>query len=659
MSSSADPSPAEPAADGHRAREWWWPALAVLAGLPILVLVVALAQRTWYPTGDLAQAELRMRSLPWDPPLVGAAGRIADADGRQGSHPGPLMFWTTWPLYALLGRSSWAFEAATALVNLAWLSVSVWLVRRAASLAVAAWYVGVALVMIGGFGLDALSQPWNPWVALLPFAVLVLTAWRALDGWRWAPVLAVASASYAIQGHVGYGPVAAPLVLVTVLAPIWQRRRVHPPAPAGAPEGAAEAGEGAVGMDPVDAGAAEVDVVEVGALGEDRAGGPDGGPSWVVPTVAAVAVGLLAWSGPIVDLSTHDPSNAQKLASNFGSPSEDPVGLGQAVKLLARAAAPFGAWVTGSLDLQASLLPGLTLLVAWAAVALVVAFRGSAPALTRLDALLAGTLVLGVLTVSRIFGAAYLYVFRWATVLVALVVFTLGWGLATLVPRPTAGTTRRFALAGVVALVVLSAATAVRLSRQEIPYDYSWRAEQVLAPPTAAALDPGRRYLVDWEDPVYLGGVGFGLLLDLERRGFDVGAPPASATAVEARRVRCPGSYDAVITAVTGPLAIERWKAAPDATLVAESGPTDPAFDYAATLADLRRHLADGGTELEPDQLERSLTLVVLNPDQPAEANRLASRLVSEGVPTAVFVQDPAPEPTPVARTVPNEPCWK
>ncbi|MCB1039658.1 MAG: hypothetical protein KDA94_09045, partial [Acidimicrobiales bacterium] len=74
--------------DDHRpASRLQTAALLALVGLPLLVLVAVLAQRTWYPTGDLAQAEMRMRSIPRNPPLVGAAGRIVDAEGRQGNHP--------------------------------------------------------------------------------------------------------------------------------------------------------------------------------------------------------------------------------------------------------------------------------------------------------------------------------------------------------------------------------------------------------------------------------------------------------------------------------------------------------------------------------------------------------------------------------------------
>ncbi|CAN5673528.1 hypothetical protein BH10ACT1_BH10ACT1_13940 [soil metagenome] len=619
MPQPPDPDPVDVEGDGLGG--WrWWPLLLVAAGLPLLVLVASLAQRTWYPTGDLAQAELRMRSLPSHPPLVGAAGRINDAAGRQGSHPGPLMFWVAWPVYAILGRSAWALEAAVALVNLAWLSTSVWLVRRTGGPRVAATYVGVALLMVGGFGLDGLSQPWNPWVALLPFAVLVLTAWAALDGWRWAPVLGVASGSFAIQAHVGYAPVAAPLVLASIVAPIWISLKGSPSAGA-----------------------------ETTPRGGSRA-------PWLLPTAAATLLGAAAWSGPVVDAWTRDPSNAQKLASNFGSPSEDPVGIAEGARLLLRTAAPFGAWLTGRLDLDAGVLPGLALLVAWAVVALLVGRSGRRPALVRLDAVIAGSLLFALFATSRIFGVAYLYVFRWATVLVALVVFTLIWGVATLVPRPPPRWTRGLLGLGLGLLVIGSVATSIRVADEGIPYDYSWRAEQVLAPKTAAALRPDTRYLVDWDDPVYLGGLGFGLLLDLERRGFDVGSPAMASTAIEPRRVRCPGSYDAVVTAVTGPVAIARWDAKPDARKVAESGPSDPTFDYDRTFAELGRAL--GGTQ-DPGQLERSLTLVVLNPAAPARAHRLASRLVTEGVPSAVFVQDPAPDPGPVARTVANEPCWK
>src|SRR5690606_29764414 len=152
--------------------------------------------------------------------------------------------------------------------------------------------------------------------------------------------------------------------------------------------------------------------------------------------------------------------------------------------------------------------------------------------------------------VSRVFGALYLYTFRWIAPIVALMVFTAVWGLATLLPPPSRTAAHRLRIAAVVVLVALGAVTAVRLVRQEIPYDQSWRAEAVLARQVAEELDPDLRYLVQWDDPAYLGGIGFGLILDMERRGFEVGGRPRYDAAIEPQRVMCPGGYDAVITVV-------------------------------------------------------------------------------------------------------------
>ena len=54
----------------------------------------------------------------------------------------------------------------------------------------------------------------------------------------------------------------------------------------------------------------------------------------------------------------------------------------------------------------------------------------------------------------------------------------------------------------------------------------------ISAGPVARALDPKERYQVRWDDPAYLGGIGFGLVLELERRGFDVGGEPQFSAAL-------------------------------------------------------------------------------------------------------------------------------
>ncbi|HMJ78838.1 MAG TPA: hypothetical protein VK507_22835 [Iamia sp.] len=580
--------------------------MAGLVVLPVLVLVVALAQRTWYPTGDQAQAELRMLSLPGDVPLVGAAGRIIADDGTQGNHPGPLMFWATWPLYRLLGGSSWAFEAATALVNGAGLVASVALVARRIGRGTTLWYGAVTLVLVGGYGLDVLSQPWNPWVALVPFTLLVLATWSVLDGARWPLVLGVAAASYALQGHVGYAPLVPPLVLMGAVALVVRER----------PRGRADLGP---------------------ALRR------------LAPLPVAVVVGLALWSGPIVDLVRHDPSNVDILLEHFGDPDEEVIGVGNGVEAVLQASNPVGPWVAASTGVRGSILPGLVFVVAWAAVAVAVAVRRLDVTLTRLNAVVGLALVVGTVAVSRVFGALFLYTFRWIVALVALEVFTLGWGLVVLVRARRASSPvvvpSGLRVAALGAVAVLSVATAVRVSSQEIPYENSWRTEAELSRQTVAAVGDGT-YLVRWEDPVYLGGLAFGLVLGLEREGITAGVDPTYRAAVEPHRVMCPGDYDGVLTVVTGLGGIEAWRSQPRSREVAYADIRTPA-ERAAGDRD-REQLAAALAVADPAEVDGLLSTIVLDPRQPAEVVDIAGRIVDAGVPSAVFetTPDPADAPT-------------
>lgn len=570
--------------------------VAAVVALPALVLVVSLAQRTWYPTGDQAQAELRMLSIPDHLPLVGAAGRIIADDGTQGNHPGPLMFWTTWPGYRLLGGSSWAFAASTALVNAAGLAASVTLVARRVGRGVTLWWGAVALVLVGGFGLDVLSQPWNPWVALIPFALAVLGTWAVVDGARWPLVLVVAGASYALQGHVGYAPLVPPLVL---LATGW-------------------------------------------LLVRDRPRGPDDRRDALrrlAPIPVAVVVGLALWSGPLADVVRHDPSNVDILLEHFGSPDEEVIGPVDGLRSVLQASSPVGPWVRPTTGIEGSAVPGAVLVVAWAGVAAAVAVRRRDPVLTRLNAVVGLTWVLGVVAVSRVFGELYLYTFRWIVVLAALQVFTLGWGAARLVgeraPRPT-DALRFTALA---AVLLLSAATSYRVADQDIPYGRSSAATRVLTQETTEKLVPGSTYLVRWEDPVYLGGLAFGLALGLERNGIGVGVDATYAAAAEPHRVLCPGGgFDGVLTVVTGESSIAGWRDRPDTYELAHA---DVRTDAERRREDADRAAVAAALDLpDPDgAVDGALSLLALSPSDVSEA---AARIIEAGVPTSVFLSDPA-----------------
>jgi hypothetical protein len=370
-----------------------------------------------------------------------------------------------------------------------------------------------------------------------------------------------------------------------------------------------------------------------------------------VPIGVAVLLALLAWSGPIYDLLTNDPSNVTKLIANFSTPSDPPIGLKAGIEAVFQSTGPVGSWVWGGAAIEGSAWPGKLFLLAWGVVAVLVSVRGRRPALGRLNALLAGMLLVGMFAVSRIFGSLYLYTFRWIVVIVALQVFTLGWGIAVLLPRPSPVAQRRLAGLAVVGLVLLSGVTAVRIARQEIPYDQSWRTEQVLAPAVAAELDPDTRYLVTWDDPAYLGGIGFGLILDLERRGFTVGGQPQFDAAIEPHRVMCSGDFDEVLTVVTGEDNLARYPARTDLTELAAADPREDVAEWNRTADELVDVLNEAkGPDEEPTtraSLERSLNLLLLAPGQTDEVVDLASDLVLGGVPSAVFLDDRDPATVP------------
>lgn len=63
---------------------WMLLVIGTLAtAVPIIVAGIALAGRHWLPTGDMAQAELRLRGFWAHPPLVGAAGRLGTLNEQE------------------------------------------------------------------------------------------------------------------------------------------------------------------------------------------------------------------------------------------------------------------------------------------------------------------------------------------------------------------------------------------------------------------------------------------------------------------------------------------------------------------------------------------------------------------------------------------------
>lgn len=582
----------------------------VVGAAPLAVAVLALGRVTWYPIGDLAQAMLRQLSFWGDPPLVGPAGRIGTF-ARQGNHPGPAMFWITWPVWWLLGRSSWAYQASVATVVVGAYVIAVVVARR-----VQGWLVGLALAVVGAvllrsYGAVALTQPWNPYVPLLPFLVFVVACW-AVACRRWALLpLAVAAGSFCVQCHVGYAPAAVVGLVAAVGLGLLPERWV--PGPGSAP------GSGPVGRFTVP---------------------PRRVAAWVG---GSVLLGVVLWIPPLVDQLRNEPGNLSILLQTYRDQTGEVIGARAGTRIWLTQLDPLGNWLFGTRRISASVIPGLVLLAGWVGSA-VVAWRRRDGALLRLDALLAGLLACAWFWAVRLDSTRFLYLVEWFWVLTGLLVLAVLWAarleLADRRPvlaRPAVVTT---ALGAVLAVSTASFTwTAVDVEPPDMRYS---RTVGALAPPVAAALDPSTTYLMTWVDPDALGGNGFGLLLELERRGLRVGAGPARAAPVEPHRVLQPGEAGAVVTVVSGDAKIDQARRLPGAREVAYDDHRSEAerVEYLTLQAEVVAELRDQGLVDVADRIPTSIWIGLNDPRVVGAPFDKLSRMLTIGQATAVFVSD-------------------
>lgn len=603
----------------------WWPLVLVLLGLlclPLAVAVGVLHAPRWYPLLDLAQTELRVRDVGGShTPLVGLAGRI-QAYGQQGSHPGPLSFLALWPIYRVFGASSWALQVA---------SVGLHALAMGGILAVAHCRGGVRLtlafgavlaVLLHGYGTGVFVEPWNPYMPVLWWLLFLLAVWSVLCGDLAMLPVAVFAGSFCMQTHVSYLGLVGGMAGLTALAVVaWAIPR-----------------------------------------GDHR----PGLRRLVAWAGGSALFGLVLWLPPLIDQATNDPGNASMIVENFRNPNDDPLGVRRGLELIA---VHLDLWriLAGHLGTTGSVVPALVLLAAWAGAA-VVAWRLRDQALLRLHAVVAAALVLGVVSASQILGELWYYLALWAWGIAALVVVATVWTFAAAYARrgdagepgepgdrPTgAGGARppTPVLAGAAALLVMAVAWVGMFTNDaahaEPPAARQSLQLSQLAPQTTEALDAdaagtgGRdgRYLVTWTDPVAIGATGFGLLLELERQGFDVGVLEPYGTGAVKHRVMGLDEATGQVDLVVGEAGIAAASRQPGAVLVAESDIRSEADieRYERLRDEVVGQLRDvGAAELEPT-LDTALMAVAIDRRVPEETRELIADMADVGAPAAVFV---------------------
>lgn len=595
--------------------------LAVLC-LPLLVALGGFRRPTWTPVLDLAMTELRVRDVGGPhTPLIGLPGRIGTLS-QQGSHPGPISFYALAPTYRLLGSTAWALQIATVVVHA---------VAMGAALAIAGrrggrdLVLGVAVLLAAltaGYGGGALTEPWNPYLPLLWWVVALLAVWSVLCGDVVLLPVAVLAASFCAQTHVPYLGLSlgmGALALAGVALRWWRS--------------------------PVDRGRLA---------------------RWVV---AATALGVVLWLPPTLDQVRHEPGNYRQLLDHFADPDEEVKGFGDGVEVglryfdvvhLVQGDVTDPGWlVTSAGGHRPSTWRGVLSAAVWLGTALL-AWRRRHRTLVALHAVVAVGLVLMVVAISRIFGVVWYYLILWGWGIGLLAALAAVWTLASVVAGrgrsasgPAGARWVPLALAAVGLVTVGRFALVAEDSRHA---DATVAAQLALVvDDTAEALDAadgaatGRdgRYLVTWNDAFHIGSQGFGLLSELERRGFDVGVEDGRRVPATAHRVLDPAVATARVHLATG-AHVDRWRAVPGAVEVAtadprsRSGRAEQEHLRDEVIATLQRLGLD---ELVPG-VDDNLFGVAIDERVPTATREQMGRMLEIGAPLSIFIVPPdTPDP--------------
>ena len=343
---------------------WLFAALFTALALPLVIALVALRREGWYPVLDLAMTEYRVRQVGTaETPLIGLPGRIGELP-EQGSHPGPLSFWLLAPTYRLLGATPYAMEVGTVVIHLAVIALSLWVGRRLGGRPGMLLVAVVLAVAMRGYGTLLLIQPWNPYLPLLAWLLVLLSTWAVLAGHhRWLVAVAAAG-TFCAQTHIPYLLLCGAMFAVAAGVVAARARRGH----------------------------------------------PDG---WM-PLAVAGGVGAVLWLPPIIQELQSGEGNITRLVSYFSSPPEDPVGFGTGLKLLARhlnVVDGFFGLIHGSqrfmsvgLQHRPAVWPGVVVGLLWLAAATASLRRAASPRLRALHVVIGVGLVLSLVSMSRIFG---------------------------------------------------------------------------------------------------------------------------------------------------------------------------------------------------------------------------------------------------------------
>jgi hypothetical protein len=559
-------------------------ATAVIALAPVVIAGFSVLGRHWYASVDWATEVSRIGDVGGShTPLVGVPSRFG------WYHPGPLIFWMLAPAYRLFGETG-VLAGTAALNGVAIVGVIIVAHRRGGG-ALVLWVGVLVALLMHSLGLTFLIDPWNPWLAVLPFLCFVLLAWSVACGDAPALPWAVGVGTFVVQTHVGYVPLVVGLTGVALVLGgirIWRRDRQS----------------------------AEGETVDRRVL-----------RTWL-PVTAAVVVAL--WLAPVVQQLSGHPGNLSALVHFFRDPGQPSLGWTQALGIFGTELATPGPWLTAhdtdmtGLVSSSALWPALLVLAATAVAGALAWWRRAIDA-ALLAALAIAAAGLGMLATSQLTGAAATYLLRWWWVIALGQWLALGWCTAQVVrsfigspvlasrnstsasfagqgahgrPRALAPLVRRLAYpVGIVVLLIgLVAVVATTISEGmpvALPQAQNSRAVSDLVGPTADGLKPHRTYVVDSVGGLEPTAIATGLVVALDLRGLSVYAQPGSAGALGTWHTGSPSHTSGTLTVVGPTELVGRWPPPPGSRLIARYDPLRPGQRHEADklLAQIRTSL--------------------------------------------------------------------
>ncbi|QYG94001.1 hypothetical protein HC251_17200 [Iamia sp. SCSIO 61187] len=484
---------------------------------------------SYLPVSDLALSEMLVRDVGRHPLYEGLYSR------DDWSHPGPLLYILLAPFYWLTGGSSIGLGLGTLAINGASVvGMGIVARRRAGTAAMVATFLAVGL-LLRTLGADIWGDAWNLHVTIVPFALLGFLVWALLDGDLWVLPVAVFVTSFLAQTHVGFLPLAVPLL-----------------------------GVGVAGV----------------ALAAWRSDDPDRWRRLVRPTAVATAVGGVLWLPPLIDIVDGPPRNLGNIVRWFRDAEGGVATVGDGLKVVS---GPFGVppeWATvrqpfgtfgESHYLEDPVVPWLLLAVAVAGVVLWRRRPTGRPLLVVLVTMLA----LGVAAVARTVGPQFEYrlLWTWVPPVVAFVVVALaGWTWLAESHRSAARWVGAAAVACVAVLALVNGVAGVRAGTFD---EGNSDVMAAITPPVVEAVeDVDEPVLVT--DPFQAGAwYARGLVLQLERRGIEAVVPPERRWEQSPHRIHDGGPVGATLVVVTD-RSVADYLEDPDLELIVEWSDASP-----------------------------------------------------------------------------------